>query len=55
MELKTYIELAKIASYLKGAAEAGLDDAWVEGMFTKAGNAIETAIADDLPFELRSK
>ena len=54
MELKTYIELMKTANYLRGVA-AGIAEEWMEEMAVKAADAIETAIADDLPFELRSK
>lgn len=54
MELKTYIELVKTANYLRGIAK-GSENAWLEEIAVKAADAIETAIADDPPFELRSK
>ena len=54
MELKTYIELAKTVSYLRGAANA-TSDAYVGDMFKAAADGIEETISTDLPFELRSE
>lgn len=54
MDLKTYITLTKTVSFLRGAISTDLED-WVNKICAKVADDIETAIADDLPFELRSK
>lgn len=53
MELKTYIELAKTASYLAGAASVAKDSVTL-ALLKKASNEIEEAISKDLPWEFRS-
>lgn len=52
MELKTYIELTKTVSYLRGAAQAEVED-YVENIFNYVADGIEEAISTDLPWELR--
>lgn len=52
MELKTYIELTKTVSYLRGAAQAAVED-YVENIFKNVADGIEEAISTDLPWELR--
>lgn len=52
MELKTYIELTKTVSYLRGAARAASDE-FVENIFNNVADGIEEAISTDLPWEFR--
>ena len=52
MELKTYIELTKTVSYLRGAAQAAVED-YAENIFNNVADGIEEAISTDLPWELR--
>ena len=52
MELKTYIELTKTVSYLRGAAQAAGED-YVENIFKNVADCIEEAISTDLPWVLR--
>ena len=52
MELKTYIELTKTVSFLRGAASA-TTDANVDDMFRAVADGIEETISTDLPWELR--
>ena len=52
MELKTYIELTKTVSFLRGAASTDLDE-WPEKLCNMAADSIEAAINADLPWELR--
>lgn len=54
MELKTYIELTKTVSFLRGAISTDLED-WVNAICSKVADDIEAAINNDPPFELRSK
>lgn len=52
MELKTYIELTKTVSFLRGAANAA-SESYVEDMFKAVADGIEETISTDLPWELR--
>lgn len=52
MELKTYIELTKTVSFLRGAANAA-SEAYVEDMFKAVADGIEKTISTDLPWELK--